>query len=193
MTPVAVASAFGLQSAIQPFMEFSVKQPTPPGDGTIEWCGPPFVRVARIQPKTRGDGTPCTYSYPKAAQEKRHRHGEGPFCCFDVGGLPAAPGIYAVTLNRELVVYVGITTKSLKRSWGPHGFGSITCRNCSVDGQSTHCKVNHAILQEVQRKQAVDLWIREMEEPRTLKRQLIRELEPPWNDRGYPSQGTTDL
>ena len=161
-------------------------QPTPAGGCTIELLGQPFVCVARIQPETGEDGTPWTdmpqKRYAKAAQKRLNRHGAGPFCRFDVSGLPDASGIYAVTLNRR-PVYVGIG-KSLKQRWGPQGYGRISPRNCYVGGQSTNCKVNHAILQGVQHKQAVDLWIHEMEEPRTLERQLIRELDPPWNDQG---------
>ena len=163
-------------------------QPTPAGGRTIVLLGQPFVWVARIQPETGEDGTPWTdmpqKRYAKAAQKPlNRRHGAGPFCRFDVSGLPDASGIYAVTLDRRLV-YVGIAGKSLKQRWGPQGYGRISPRNCYVGGQSTNCKVNHAILQGVQRKQAVDLWIHEMEEPRTLESQLIRKLDPPWNDQG---------
>ena len=160
-----------------------MKQPTPAGDGTIEWCGQPFVWVACIQPKTGEDGTPLKYSYVKAAQKPLNPHGEGPFCCLDVGDdLPDAPGIFVVTLDRR-PVYVGIG-KSLKRSWGSQGFGKIYIENCYKTGQFTNCKVNHRILQEVESKRDVELWIHVMEEPGTLKRQLIRELDPPWNDQG---------
>ena len=145
MTPVAVASTFGLQSAIQPLMEFSVKQPTPLGNGTIEWCGQPFVWVDHIQPKTRGDGTPWTdrpqERYARAAEKELHRHGAGRFCRIAVSGLPDASGIFVVTLNRR-PVYVGIG-QSLKQRWGPQQFGSISGADCYEHGQPTNCKVNN--------------------------------------------------
>ena len=151
---------------------------------TLELLGQPFLLVGIIQPKTEKDSAPCTYMpqerYPKATQTPLNPHGAGPFCRFNVDGLPDTSGIYAVTLNRKLT-YVGIA-KSLKRRWGPRGYALISPRNCYVGGQSTNCKVNHAILEAVRRKQAVELWIREMDEPRSLETQLIRELSPPWND-----------
>lgn len=154
---------------------------------TLELLGQPFVLVGIIQPKTEKDGTPCIYMpkerYPKAKQKPLHSHGEGPFCRFNVDGLPDTSGIYAVTLTGRLT-YVGIAKKSLKQRWGPQGYALISPVNCYEGGQPTNCKVNHAILEAVWRKQVVELWIREMDEPRSLETQLIRELSPPWNDQG---------
>lgn len=87
-----------------------------PANGrTLVLLGQPFVLVGIIQPKTEKDGTPCIYKpwerYPKAKQKSLNPHGEGPFCRFNVDGLPDTSGIYAVTLNRRLT-YVGIA-KSL--------------------------------------------------------------------------------
>ena len=164
-------------------------QPTPADVRGLVLLGQPFVWVARIQPETRRDGTPCTdmpqKRYAKAAQKRLNPHGAGPFCKFEVRGLSDTSGIYAVTLNREPVpVYVGIAKESLKQRWGPQGYSRISPANCYVGGQSTNCKVNQAILQAVRQKQAVDLWIHEMEKPRTLERRLICKLGPLWNNQG---------
>ena len=164
-------------------------QPTPADVRGLVLLGQPFVWVARIQPETRRDGTPCTdmpqKRYAKAAQKRLNPHGAGPFCKFEVRGLSDTSGIYAVTLNREPVpVYVGIAKESLKQRWGPQGYSRISPANCYVGGQSTNCKVNQAILQAVRQQQAVDLWIHEMEKPRTLERRLICKLGPLWNNQG---------
>ena len=168
--------------------DHSTPQPTPADSHTLlVLLGQPFIWVARIQPETRKDGIPRTdmpqKRYANAAQKRLNRHGAGPFCRFDVNDLPDTSGIYAVTLNGKLA-YVGIAVKSLKQRWGSQGYGRISPRNCYVGGQSTNCKINHAILRAVRQKQIVDLWIHEMEWPRTLERHLIRELDPPWNDQG---------
>ena len=164
----------------------SPPQPTPADARTLVLLGQPFVWVARIQPKTRKDGTLWTdmpqKHYADAAQKRLNRHGTGPFCRFKVDGLPDTSGVYAVTLNGKLS-YVGIGD-SLKRRWGSQGFGRISPANCYVGGPSTNCKINHAILRAVRQKQVVDLWVHEMEWPRILERRLIREFDPPWNDQG---------
>ena len=164
----------------------SPPQPTSADAHILVLLAQPFVWVARIQPEIRKDGAPWTdmpqKRYANAAQERLNRHGAGPFCRFDVDGLPDTFGIYAVTLNGRLT-YVGIAN-NLKQRWGPQGYGLISPRNCYVGGQSTNCKINHAILQAVQQEQIVDLWIHEMEGPRALEKHLIHELDPPWNDQG---------
>ena len=164
----------------------TLPQPTSPDTRMLVLLSRSFVWVARIQPKTRKDGTLWTCMpqkrYANAAQKPLNPHGAGPFCRFDVDDLPDASGVYAVTLNGRLV-YVGIA-KNLKQRWGSQGFGRISPGNCYVRGQSTNCKVNHAILQAVQQEQIVDLWIYEMEGPRALEKHIIQDLDPLWNNRG---------
>lgn len=106
-------------------------------------------------------------------------HGDGPFCEFSTPGLPSAPGVYAVTVAGA-VVYVGISV-DIRRRWGPTGYGRISPRNCFEGGQSTNCKVNHAILFEALAGREIVLWIHETAEPRPLEAELIRRLAPPWN------------
>ena len=118
--------------------------------------------------------------YYAAETTRLNRHGHGPFCRFSVAGLPAASGVYAVTVAQQLA-YVGIATKSLRERWGPRGYAEIQPRNCFRGGQSTNCKVNHAILRATQRGLAVHLWIHRTATPRSLETRLIAELAPPWN------------
>ena len=93
--------------------------------------------------------------------------------------LPACPGLYAVTVDRRLA-YVGIAT-DLRRRWGSSGYAEIQPVNCYRGGQSTNCKINHAILLAVLEGQIVELWTRRDSDPRPLEVRLIRELDPPWN------------
>ena len=146
--------------------------------------GQTFRFVACISPEAGPDGKPLEYMpqrrYRHAASTPLNRHGEGPFCRFSVPGLPAASGVYAVTVAQDLV-YVGEAT-DLQRRWGSSGYARIQPRNCFKDGQSTNCKVNHRILLAAQDGLAVRLWIRQTASPRSLEERLIAKLAPLWND-----------
>ena len=82
--------------------------------------GQTFRHVAPISPATGPDGKPLEEMpqrrYRAAASTPLNSHGRGPFCRFSVAGLPATSGVYAVTVEQDLV-YVGIAT-DLKRRWG---------------------------------------------------------------------------
>lgn len=153
-------------------------------DDTLNLGGKTFRRAARISPEAGPDGKPVEHDpkerYHAAASTPLNPHGGGPFCRFSVPGLPAAPGVYAVTVERRLT-YIGMATRSLRRPWGPRGHAQIQPANCFVKGQSTNCKVNHRILLAAQAGQDISLWIHETGTPRPLKERLIAELGPPWN------------
>lgn len=145
-----------------------------------------FRRVNAIEPDTDSNRKPLEYQ-PKDRYNNRkrlslNRHGRGPFCRFSVKGLPASAGIYAVTVA-ECLVYVGIA-QNLKERWSPGGYGNIQPRNCFQGGQSTNCKVNHAILMAAREGRAIHLWIHETVSPRPLEKEMIRMFDPPWNDQG---------
>ena len=152
-------------------------------DGALALGGRTFRHVTRISPEAGPDGEPVEYMpqrrYHAAASTPMNRHGHGPFCRFSVAGLPAAPGVYAVTVEQKLA-YVGIAA-SLKRRWGPSGYAQIQPRNCFKGGQSTNCKVNHAILVAARDGLPVRLWMHQTATPRPIEAQLIAELSPPWN------------
>ena len=146
--------------------------------------GEVFGYFVRITPEAGPDGRPKEYMpqsrYDLAKSMPLNRHGAGPFCRFALLGLPAARGVYAITVARNLV-YVGIG-KNLRERWGSRGYAVIHPRNCFERGQSTNCKVNHAILAAAQDGLAVDLWIHRTDDPRPLEARLIGALAPPWND-----------
>lgn len=152
--------------------------------GTLMLDGQTFRHAGPISPEARPDGTLVEdmpqSRYRRADSTPRNRHGEGPFCRFSVAGLPAASGVYAVTVARQ-VVYVGMAKKSLRERWGPRGPAHIHPKNCFKGGQPTNCKVNHAILLAAQKGLAIDLWIQLAEDPRPIERRLIAELAPSWN------------
>ncbi len=142
-----------------------------------------FVHAAAIQPDRGPDGALLEFRpqsrYDAADTTPLNRWGKGPFCRFDVEGLPPRPGVYAVTVG-GILAYVGIST-DLERRWGPRGYARISPRNCFVGGQSTNCKVNHLILQAARQERRVDLWMYETAAPKPIESRLIDELDPPWN------------
>ena len=146
--------------------------------------GETFRHAARISPEATPDGKPVEHMpqsrYRHADSTPLNLHGDGPFCRFSVAGLPAASGVYAVTVEGKLV-YVGVAKKSLRERWGPRGPAHIHPKNCFKGGQSTNCKVNHAILLAARKELAIDLWTQLAEEPRPIERRLIAKLAPRWN------------
>lgn len=154
-------------------------------DDTRTLAGREFRRVAVIRPEADANGLPVEET-PHLRYDNReglplNRHGYGPFCRFSVWGLPPRPGVYAVTVAGGLV-YVGIAN-DLRERWGARGYARIHPRNCFRGGQSTNCKVNHAILTAARGGREVQLWIHETLSPRPVEQRLISRFEPPWNDR----------
>ena len=144
-----------------------------------------FRHAARISPEAGPDGKPLEvmpqHRYRGTASKQLNCHGRGPFCRFSVAGLPAASGIYAVTVAQQ-VVYVGIT-KNLRERWGPGGYARIYPANCFRRGQSTNCKVNHNVLVATRRGLVVSLWIHQTANPGPLEDPLVKELVPQWNNK----------
>ena len=142
-----------------------------------------FVHAATIDPERGTDGTPLEFMpqsrYFRARTTRLNRYGAGPFCRFTVKNLPTTSGIYALTIDGQLV-YVGIAN-DLARRWGQQGYATISPRNCYVGGQSTNCKVNNLILQTARDSRRIGLWIHETHAPKPIESRLIRRLDPPWN------------
>ena len=63
-----------------------------------------------------------------------------------------------------------------------HRLATISPKSCFKGGQSTNCKVNHAILLAAREGERIDLWLHQTDDPRPLEARLIRELAPSWND-----------
>lgn len=113
-----------------------------------------------------------------------NRHGNGPFCRFDIPKLPDGPGVYAITVD-DSVVYIG-ECQNFRERYGPRGYGVIHPRNCFVGGQSTNCKVNARILEATLRDSIPELWFApEVADTRKLvEKDLISRFQPQWNGGG---------
>ena len=162
---------------------FDAPRPSAKSSDVVCFLGYEFVHAAAIEPVRGRDGAPLEFMpqsrYAHAETTRLNRYGEGPFCRFDVRGLPPASGVYAVTVDDGLA-YVGIAV-DLARRWGPMGYANISPRNCFVGGQSANCKLNQYILLAAREGQRVELWIHEDPDPAPIETSLIRRLNPPWN------------
>lgn len=117
--------------------------------------------------------------YAKSDVTALNPHGNGPFADLVIPELPAVPGVYAVTVDDD-VMYVGIA-ENLRERWGPRGYSRIHPRNCFVGGQSTNCKVNAALLTALQTGTTCRLWLHVASSPRPLEVALLATLRPRWN------------
>jgi len=146
------------------------------GDTLFTWAG-------RLDPDRDATGRPIELMpqdrYEHAATTGLNPNGAGPFCRFSVTGLPGSAGVYAVTVDDD-VVYVGKGVNLAER-WGSRGYGTISPRNCYVGGQSTNCKVNNRILRSSQDGGVIELWTHLTTHQGAVEARLIRSLNPPWN------------
>ena len=94
------------------------------GTGTEQTIGlPPFRFVTTIQPRRGTGGVVATYTHKAPAGKRLNPYGRGPFCRFAVPTTWPYAGVYALTVDDE-VVYVG-ECENLSRRFGPQGYGTI--------------------------------------------------------------------
>jgi hypothetical protein len=62
-----------------------------------------------------------------------------------------------------------------------NGYGRISPRNCFNKGQSTNCRINRLILNEIEKGSRLDLWFRSELARKIAEAELISQLAPAWN------------
>ena len=163
---------------------------SPSNDRVLCLCGLCFIWITSIEPESNPNGTPVEFTphqrYARADSKHLHAYGQGPFCRFKLTGLPAEPGIYALTVDDE-VVYVGKARVSMAERWGARQYGNISPANCYIGGQSTNCKINSQILLAKKEGMRVELWFHRLQNPDELEKELIGKIEPRWNDESIES------
>lgn len=142
-----------------------------------------FKYVCDITPETDDNGNIIEY-YPQEFYRKKksvelHEYGKGPFCRFKIPACWAGKeGVYCIYSDDRLV-YVGECVDLSKRF--NMGYGNISPRNCFKGGQSTNCKVNNFILDEIKQGKTVRLYFLETKERHKIEKELIEKFHPPWN------------
>ena len=154
--------------------------------GLLQGAGLAFVCQINVERDLQG--LPVKY-LPQNAYENRNllplnRHGQGPFCRFNIPKLTDRPGVYAITVG-DSVVYVG-ECQNFRERYGPRGYGVIHPRNCFVGGQSTNCKVNARVLEATLRNLIPELWFmpEAVKSRKLVEAFLVSEFHPPWNGLG---------
>lgn len=142
-----------------------------------------FKYVCNITPKTDNNGNIIEYSpqelYTKKQNVELHEYGKGPFCKFKIPNCWAGKeGVYCIYSDDQLV-YVGECVDLSKRF--NIGYGNIAPRNCFKGGQSTNCKVNNFILNEIKQGRTIKLYFLETKERYKVEKELIEKFHPPWN------------
>lgn len=142
-----------------------------------------FVKVELIKPKRNNDGElfeETVYErYKNKYQVSLHEYGSGPFCRFSISNRwNHKKGIYAFMVE-DKPVYIGQTVNL--GSLINNGIGRISPSACYIKGQSTNCRINSLILDEISNNKIVKLVFYETDETSLFKSNLINKYKPNWN------------
>ena len=104
------------------------------------------------------------------------------FCCFSIKAqnIGNVSCVYLWIVDGE-IIYIG-ETKTLKTRFNS-GYGSISPRKCFVGGQSTNCKMNHAVLELYRKGKTVDLYYQLTSEYKLIEKELLDKIETIYNVR----------
>lgn len=150
-----------------------------------------FSHIATIQPERAPDGQILSH-YPHRQIKSDLPllpYGEGPFCRFRIGDDIQVSGVYAVTLERRIVCYIGETINLSQRY--NRGYGFIQSRACYQGGQATNLRINHFIYHAISANLVVDLWFYNTVAYKAVEAELIAQIKPKWNRRGLAGAWNT--
>jgi hypothetical protein len=122
--------------------------------------------------------------YPQDKYENKRNiglnpYGAGGFCRFSIHPKwSSVSGVYAFFADGKLA-YIGQCLDFAKRI--NQGYGSISPRNCYRGGQPTNCKINKMVLNACRQGGEVKLYFFKTYDFDRVERELIRELNPPYN------------
>lgn len=144
-----------------------------------------FKFICFIEPSRNDDGTIQEFFPQERYRNVRglslNRYGGGPFCKFKIPKNITKPGVYAMATERS-VQYIG-ECENLSQRFNM-GYGNISPRNCFVGGQETNCRLNHLILQEIQKGIRVALWFHQTNEFKKVEAELRTTQAFAWNRDG---------
>lgn len=140
-----------------------------------------FWLVGSLQLRRTATGKLEEYTHHFDSSVRTNAYAEGPFCSFSLPHAPRAEGVYAIEVAGELR-YIG-ECRSLASRFSATGYGQIAPRNCHSDGQSTNCKLNAHILAAAKDGKSTTVWFHPTSEYKTVERNLILDIAPPWNGR----------
>ncbi|EGD46137.1 hypothetical protein Cpap_0431 [Ruminiclostridium papyrosolvens DSM 2782] len=162
---------------------------------TLNIGGHKFQFVCNILPETDSRGV-ISELFPQDLYEKKdsvklHKYGNGPFCKFKIPDCwLGRQGVYAILIDDNMV-YIGECEDLLVRY--NSGYGNISPRNCYIGGQSTNCKINSNILQEIKNGKVIKLFFYETSEMFAVEDDIISRLHPAWNSKSGNKRKHTEL
>lgn len=111
-------------------------------------------------------------------------YGDLKYCKFKIDDrkLANSKGIYCYKVNNE-IVYIGRCLDNFANRINK-GYANISPKNCYLDGQSTNCRINNLINDNMDN---VKLYILKMEDDKLIKKveiELIKKCKPKWNIQG---------
>jgi hypothetical protein len=110
-----------------------------------------------------------------------NNYGDESYCrfCITEQAVHVAKGLYLFSAGGE-ILYLGRCRDSFAQRIN-RGYGSISPKNCYLDGQSTNCRINSLVADQSSQIR-FEVWVSDdelaIEELEVL---LINEHKPPWN------------
>ncbi len=129
-----------------------------------------FKFISKIMPQKNDDVIIRETVFQSDSDSEKNRHGNGPFCSFNIDLGSISEGVYIFCLDNE-IQYIG-ESKDLNRQFND-GFGRIEEINTTTRGRSTNCKLNHAILAEAKKGKFFNLFVFETKEHKKVKKEIL--------------------
>lgn len=131
------------------------------------WDGISFTRVGSVE--LFADDLFPELRYAKKAVVKLLPNGGGPYCKFQVPGLPSTSGVYAFFV-RGALQYVG-KAEVLKRRL--YHYGNISPKNCYVGGRVTNIRLNKLVREALFAGDDVEIFIYETTDFSVLEDRMV--------------------
>ena len=111
-----------------------------------------------------------------------NKYGDLAYCKFSLVDKSIKPlkGLYAYVLG-DTVVYIGLTVDTFDRRFNGQGYGTISPKNCYIDGQLSNCRMNSMVNDSAD---MIGLYVCPLiddDEIVRVERQLIGLYNPQWN------------
>lgn len=141
-----------------------------------------FKFICNIEPERIDSGAVKPYLPQKRYRNTKglslNKYGKGPYCKFFIPRNLNKCGVYALTIDDQLI-YIGECLNLSSRF--NMGYGNISPRNCYQGGQETNCRLNHLIYSEVSKGATVSLWFLETNNYKHIEGFLRSRMNLPWN------------
>lgn len=148
---------------------------------TISLNGYEFKYLQSLSPERNEDGSIKLFNpqndYDNIKKLPLSKYGSGSFCRFSINA-DEVPGVYVWVVDDE-IIYIGETFNLMFRF--NLGYGVIHPRNCYVGGQSTNCKMNKVVLENVLNNKEVKIYFYQTPDYKAVEFYLLRNLRTKYN------------